>query len=411
MAHTLLYIMGFILLLNFGLETVLEILNLQHSKQALPPALKDIYDEKKLQRSRDYEHTQVTFDLFSSTFFLVILIVFLFSGGFAKVDSWVRHVSDSEIVICLLFFGILFLMADLINLPFVLYHTFGIEEKFGFNKTNVRTFIGDKFKSYLLGILMGGSLITIFLLFYEWAGNHFWWLTWIFISFFSVVFSMFYAQWIIPLFNKLTPLPEGDLREAIVTYCAKNDFTLKDLYVMDGSRRSAKANAFFSGLGDKKTIVLYDTLIQNHTTKEIVAVLAHEIGHFKKKHTRTGIILSVFQSGIMLYLLSLFIKNPEFSYALGSSVPSVHLSLISFALLYSPITEILAVFMNKVSRMNEYEADAYAAETYDARALAEALKKLSANNLSNINPHPAYVSFHYSHPTLYQRLSKLNQIT
>jgi STE24 endopeptidase len=267
----------------------------------------------------------------------------------------------------------------------------------------------DKLKGYIIGGLLGGGLLALFIWFYESAGNLFWVYAWIAFSGFMILMTTFYASVIVPIFNKLTPLAEGELRSAIEEYCVKVNFKLDNLFVMDGSKRSAKANAFFSGLGSKKKIVLFDTLIKNHTNEELVAVLAHEAGHYKKKHTQGGVILSVLQTGLMLYILSLVIDSPLLAQALGSEIQSFHLGILVFGLLYSPLSMVMGIGMNMLSRKNEYEADAYARETYSSEALQSALKKLSVDNLSNLLPHPAYVFFHYSHPTLLQRLSALKK--
>jgi STE24 endopeptidase len=282
-----------------------------------------------------------------------------------------------------------------------------IEEKFGFNKTTPRTFVLDKLKGYLLGIIIGGGLLGLIIFIYRETGNNFWWMAWLAVAAFMMFATMFYASIILPLFNKLTPMPEGELRTAIENYCKKVNFKLNNLFVMDGSKRSSKANAFFSGLGPKKKIVLFDTLIEKHTTDELVAVLAHEIGHYKKKHTRTGLILGLAQSGLMLFILSLFLGNDELAKAMGASESSFHINALAFGILYSPLSEILGILGNILSRKHEYEADEYAKTTFSGNALAEALKKLSVDNLSNLTPHPAYVFVHYSHPTLLQRLKAL----
>jgi STE24 endopeptidase len=264
-------------------------------------------------------------------------------------------------------------------------------------------------KGYLLGGIIGGCLLSMFVLFYQVAGANFWWIAWLSISGFTLLLSMFYASVILPLFNKLTPLPEVELRTALVNYCNKVKFPVSDLFVMDGSKRSAKANAFFSGLGPKKKIVLFDTLIEKHTVDELVAVMAHEVGHYKRKHTYKMTIISILQTGLMMFLLGQFINTPALSNALGSPIAVLGLGMIGFFMLYSPVSILLSMVTNSLSRKHEYEADAYAKETFGATPLMEALKKLSKDNLTNLTPHPAYVFMYYSHPTLLQRINSLEK--
>ncbi|MBA7519213.1 Protease HtpX [subsurface metagenome] len=298
---------------------------------------------------------------------------------------------------------------DIISTPFSLYDTFVIEEKYGFNKTTLKTFFLDKIKGWFLAAIIGGGLLALVVWFYEQTTNMFWIYTWILVSVFMIFMTMFYSTLIVPIFNKQTPLEEGGLRNAIQEFCKKVDFKLDNLYVIDGSKRSTKANAYFSGLSAKKRIVLFDTLIEDLTQNEILAVLAHEIGHYKKKHTRTGIIISILQTGLTLFILSLFIGNPKLSGALGSGIPSFHLGLIAFGILYSPISTIIGLGMNSFSRKNEFQADNFAKFNFNGEDLSSALKKLSVKNLSNLTPHPAFVFFHYSHPPLLKRLKRLKE--
>jgi STE24 endopeptidase len=311
----------------------------------------------------------------------------------------------------LIFFGILGLIVDILSTPLSVYSIFVIEEKFGFNKTSPKTFILDKLKGWLLAAIIGGGLLALIVWIYQVSGNWFWVIAWAVIAVFTVFMTMFYSNLIVPLFNKQTPLDEGTLRAAIEEFAQKTGFRLKNIFVMDGSKRSSKANAYFTGLGTKKRIVLFDTLIKDHTDEELVGVLAHEIGHYKKKHTLTGTIISLLQTGLMLYILSLFIGNPVLSQALGAQEGSFHLGILTFGMLYSPLSLILGLIMNVVSRKNEFVADRYAGENYDPKPLKDALKKLSVSHLSNLRPHPVYVFFHYSHPPLLQRLKALDRIS
>jgi STE24 endopeptidase len=328
-------------------------------------------------------------------------------GGFGMLDTWLRSYFHNPIPLALAFFGALAFVSDILFLPFQLHSTFVIEEKFGFNKTTPKTFIMDKLKGYALGIIIGGALIAtlIYLMgrigptFRIWFGL---------ISSFLVLFiTLFYTSLLLPLFNTLTPLPDGELKTTIEAFASKINFPLDNILVMDGSKRSAKANAFFSGIGKKKKIVLYDTLIKNHTHAELVAVLAHEVGHYKKKHVVWSFILSIVQIFFMLYILSLMVFNENLSLALGGTQMTLHLNLVAFGILFAPMSGLIGLLMSIYSRKNEFEADAYAREHYDGTALTEALKKLSVDNLSNLYPHPLYVFFHYSHPPLLKRLEAI----
>ena len=409
MAQTIFIIIISILVFDFLLERLLDYLNSTYWSNELPKELEGIYDAEKYKKSQDYQKVNQRFSFLTSTLSFAAMMLMLMFGGFAFVDNFVRQFTDNPILMALIFFGIIGFAADILSTPFSIYGTFVIEQKFGFNNTTVKTFILDKLKGWLLAIVLGGGLLALFILIYSKTGDNFWWIAWIVFSTISIFFSMFYSDIIVPLFNKQTPLEKGELRSAIEVFADKTGFKLKNIFVIDGSKRSNKANAYFTGLGSKKRIVLYDTLIKDHTTEELVAVLAHEVGHYKKKHTLKGIFISLAETAMMLYILSWFISNPVLSEALGTP-QSFHISIIVFGILYSPLSMILGLAMNVLSRKHEYEADKFAAENYAAKPLADALKKLSVNNLSNLLPHPAYVFFHYSHPTLLQRLSALNQL-
>ena len=396
-----------IVIFNYLFSRILEYLNATRYGAPIPEGLEDVYDEDKYRKSMAYKKVNYRFAILTGTFSLAVILLMLFYGGFAFADDLVRHVTQHPILVALLFFGLLMLASDLINTPFAVYDTFVIEERFGFNKTTVRTFITDKIKGWMLGAIIGGSILAAIVWFYTLTGKNFWIFAWILISLYTIFMYMFYSVLIVPLFNKQTPLEAGGLRDAITEFSKKAGFKLKNIFVIDGSKRSTKANAYFSGLGPKKRIVLYDTLINDLGTDEIVSVLAHEIGHYKKKHTLAGVILSIVQTGVILYILSLFVGSPVLSEALDASVPSFHIGLIAFGILYSPLSLVLGIGMNVMSRKNEYQADRYAKDMFRPQPLVEALKKLSRKNLSNLTPHPAYVFFHYSHPPLYQRVKAL----
>ncbi len=408
--HTILFwVIIAILVLDFLFEKYLDYLNTTKWSDTLPYEVKEIYDEKKYKKQQAYQRENHRFGMLTSSFSMAITLAMFLLFGFAMVDGWVWNITSNPIVAALLFFGILMFASDIINLPFSIYDTFKIEEKYGFNKTTPKTFVFDKIKGWLVGAIIGGGLLALIIFIYQKTGNLFWIYAWILISAFSIFMAMFYSNIIVPLFNKQTPLEDGELRDAISAFSEKVGFKLDNIFVIDGSKRSTKANAYFTGLGAKKRIVLYDTLIKDMTTDEIVAVLAHEIGHNKKKHVIQGLLIGLVQTGIVLFVFGLLIGNPKLSSALGVDEPNFHIGLVAFGVLYSPISFFTGIFMNILSRKNEYEADRFAAENFKPEALASALKKLSVNNLSNLTPHKLYVFFHYSHPTLLQRLDHLKQ--
>ncbi len=409
MEKTLFIIILVIIVLDFVLDRVMDYLNASRWSNVLPEELKGIYDEEKYRKSQDYARINQRFGLMTSTLSFLLILSMLLFNGFGWLDGWIRQFTEHPILMAMLFFVIIGLASDLISTPFDVYDTFVIEEKFGFNRTTVRTYILDKLKGWLLAVVIGGALLAVFVWFYHAAGSLFWLYAWLFVTGFSIFMMMFYSTLIVPLFNKQTPLEDGELREAIEAFSRKAGFKLDNIFVIDGSKRSSKANAYFSGLGPKKRIVLFDTLIKDHTTEELVAVLAHEIGHYKKKHTLKGMLMSVVTTGIMLFLLGLFLNRPELSMALGAKEASFHMGILAFGLLYAPVTLLLGILGNRQSRKYEYEADAFAATKYASKPLQEALKKLSVNNLSNLRPHPAYVYLHYSHPPLLQRLAHLKK--
>jgi STE24 endopeptidase len=396
-----------LLLLSFAGDEYLSYLNASYRNKKIPPELQDIYDKEKYLKSQRYAKTKRQFAFLKNSFDLVLILLMVAFGGFGYLNALIQSDFENIIIITLLFFGILIFASDLLSLPFSLYNTFVIEERFGFNTTSPKTFITDKLKSWLLLIIIGGGIISLIVWIYQHLGENFWLPAWIFISLFSIFTGMFYSTLIVPLFNKQKPLEEGELRTAIEKFADKAGFDLKNIYVIDGSKRSKKANAYFTGLGKKKRIVLFDTLIEELETDEIVAVLAHETGHYKKKHIYKSMMLSILQTGLMLFILSLFIESKSLSQALGASDKSFAVNLVAFGILYSPISFILGLYGNIKSRKHEYEADRFA-KNYDFdEALISGLKKLSSKNLSNLTPHPAYVYFYYSHPPLYERIKAL----
>ncbi|MCF8234347.1 MAG: M48 family metallopeptidase [Bacteroidales bacterium] len=410
MAEMLFYFIVAIIVFNFILELVLDYLNQKNWSDQLPAELKGFYNEDKYKKSQQYFRAKQRFSILTGSLSFIAMIVMLILGGFAWLDDFVRQYTSNPILMALLFFGILAFAADLLSTPFSAWYTFVVEERFGFNKTSVKTFVLDKLKGWLLGAIIGGGLLALIIWIWQSTGQWFWLVAWGAISLFMILMFMFYSNLIVPLFNKQRPLKEGELRNMIEKLAGQLDFGLKNIYVMDGSKRSTKANAYFTGMGPKKRIVLFDTLINNHTNEEIVAVLAHEIGHFKKKHTTLALILSMIQTGVMLYILSVFIDQPVLSKALGAEQSSFHMGVLAFGLLYSPLSLILGLISNYISRKNEYAADRFAGKNYRADKLRLALKKLSVDNLSNLQPHPCYVFFYYSHPPLLKRLAALRRL-
>jgi len=404
---SLFYILISILLVKFMLDTLLNHLNAKHFNDTLPEEVSNVYDINEYKKSQSYKKVNHNFTIVTSSFSLIVTLCFFFFNGFSLVDNIARKFSDNIIIITLIFFGILMIGSTIINIPFSLYKTFVIEEGFGFNKMNKKTFFIDKLKGLLMSTILGGGILALITWFHEFTGVYFWLYTWGLITLFSIVVNMFYSKLIVPLFNKQTPLENGELKEAITKYTDSVGFKLNDIFVINGSKRSTKANAYFSGFGSQKRITLYDTLINDLNNDEIVAVLAHEVGHYKKKHIIFNLTASVIITGITLFILSLFINTPLFSLALGVSTPSFHMGLISFGILYSPMSELTGMFMNYMSRKFEYQADNYAKKTYAGEPLISSLKKLSKNSLSNLTPHSIYVFIHHSHPTLTNRIKNL----
>ena len=398
-----------LVIFNYLFSTVLDYINGKNWKTEVPPVMKDFYDEDKYLKAKNYSKEKGKVSLISSTLSTLITLLFLIFEGYGWLDNFISLYYDIPFLKSGIFFLVLFILSDFISIPFSCYNTFVIEEKYGFNKTTVKTFVLDKIKGYLLTLIVGGILLFGVIYIVSLLENSFWFWLWLSLSFIMLIVNMFYADLIVPIFNKLTPLEAGSLREKIESYTKKVGYSLKNIYIIDGSKRSTKANAFFSGLGPRKTIALYDTLVEKHTEEELVAVLAHEVGHYKKKHVFTSLFLTISQLGLMCFLLETCLKVGEISQALGGKEMVFHLGLVAFGILYSPIGTILSILMNINSRKNEFEADYYAKTTYSGAALELALKKLSVDSLSNLYPHPLYTFIHYSHPPLLKRLSALNE--
>ena len=408
-AENWLYLIIGLVIFNYLFSTVLDFINGKNWRTEIPPVMKDFYPEDKYLKAKNYSKEKGKVSLISSTLSTLITLFFLVFDGYGWLDNFISLYYDIPFLKSGIFFLVLFILSDIFSIPFSCYNTFVIEEKYGFNKTTVKTFVLDKIKGYLLTLIIGGVLLFGAIYIVSLLENGFWVWLWLSLSVIMLLVNMFYADLIVPIFNKLTPLENGSLRKKIESYTNKVGYSLKNIYIIDGSKRSSKANAFFSGLGPRKTIALYDTLVEKHTEEELVAVLAHEVGHYKKKHVITSLFLTIFQLGLMCFLLETCLKVGEISQALGGKEMVFHLGLVAFGILYSPVGTIISILMNINSRKNEFEADHYAKTTYSGVALELALKKLSADSLSNLYPHPFYTFIHYSHPPLLKRLSALNE--
>ncbi len=397
------------MIFNFLFTTVLEYLNDKNWKDDIPDSLKDFYDTDSYSKAKNYKIERGKISSFSSLISFVFTIAMLYFFGFGYISDLAISLSDSLIAQSSIFFMIIYLFNFIVSIPFSYYSTFVIEEKFGFNKTDIKTFILDKIKGLIISsiLIIGLTSSAVFIIDFFTSG--FWLWLWLGLSLLMISLNMFYADLIVPIFNKLTPLEDGELRKKIEAYSEKVGYSLKNIFVIDGSKRSSKANAFFSGLGPRKTIALYDTLIQKHSDEELVSVLAHEVGHFKKKHILLSMIITIGQLGLMCFLFEMCISFDVIANSLGSSSMNFHIGIIAFSFLYSPVGLIIGILMNILSRKNEFEADEYAKSTYDGNALGLALKKLSVDSLSNLYPHPLYVFVHYSHPPLIHRLKALNK--
>ena len=404
-----LYLIIGLVVFNYLFSTVLNYLNDKNWKTDIPENMKEFYDEEKYIKAKNYSKEKGKISLISSTLSLLITVCFLWFKGYGWLNDIIVSNYDIPFLQSGIFFFTLFLISDIVSLPFSCYNTFVIEEKYGFNKTTPKTFVLDKIKGYLLALAIGGGLLAGVIYLLNILQNGFWIWLWLGLASLMLLINMFYADLIVPIFNKLTPLEGGSLRKKIEDYSNKVGYSLKNIYIIDGSKRSTKANAFFSGLGPRKTIALYDTLVEKHSEEELVAVLAHEVGHFKKKHVLSSMLLTIVQLGLMCYLLEICLNQTVISQALGGEKMFFHLGLLAFGILYTPIGTIIGVFMNVLSRKNEFEADYYAKSTYDGNALQLALKKISVDSLSNLYPHPFYVFMHYSHPPLLKRLDALRE--
>ena len=403
------YVLIGILTLEFLFQKWLDNLNASYYNKPIPEELSDVYDQDKYEKSQAYKKKNHIFSLYSTVISFVATLLFFFFDGFYWVQKLVDSWTTVHLLNSLTFIGVLFFASFLLSLPFSYYSTFVIEERFGFNKSTRKIFLMDKVKGLFLTLVFGSGILVLIILLYQNIGKNFWIWAWVVITIFSFFMNLFYSNLIVPLFNKQTPLEGGELKTAITSISDRLGFKLNNIFVIDGSKRSTKANAYFTGFGPKKRVVLFDTLINDLSTDEIIAVLAHEIGHYKKKHTIWNLVLGIMQTGIVLFLFSLLIDSDLLAQALGLESASFHIGMIAFSLLYSPFNIVLSYLMNLLSRKFEYQADHYAKTKFKPSSLISALKKLSRNNLSNLTPHPLFVAVHYSHPTLLQRIQKLGE--
>ena len=399
------------IIFDFILNGIADYLNLKMLRSDLPRPFQGVYDPDRYRKSQQYLKINTRFGWVTGIFNVIVMLLFWFGKGFPLLDEWVRSFNYGPVITGLSYMGILIFVKSLLSLPFSIYSTFVIEERFGFNQTNWSTFVLDLAKGVLLAVLIGTPLLAGILLFFEYTGAHAWWYCWIAVTLYMLGVQFIAPTWIMPLFNKFSPLEEGELKSSILSYAGSINFPIENVYVMDGSRRSSKSNAYFTGFGKHRRIVLFDTLIKQHTSGELLAVLAHEMGHYKKKHILQSMILGIIQMGIMLYLLSFFISYQSLFDAFYMPQKSVYAGLIFFGMLYSPVGFFIDIFMQMLSRKNETAADRFSVETtHDPQSMAEALKKLSINNLSNLLPHPLYVFLNYSHPPVLQRIQAIQGI-
>ena len=406
--NTIALIILLAIIFDFILNGIADYLNLKMLRNELPAAFHGVYDPDRYRQSQQYLKINTRFGWVTGTFNVIVILIFWFGRGFPLLDEWVRSFNYGPIITGLVYMGILIFVKSLLSLPFSIYATFVIEERFGFNQTTWSTFLLDMIKGVSLAILLGAPLLAGVLTFFEYAGGNAWWYCWIAVTVYMLGVQFIAPTWIMPLFNKFTPLEDGELKSAILSYAESINFPIANVYVMDGSRRSRKSNAFFTGFGRHRRIVLFDTLIKQHTVGELCAVLAHEMGHYKKRHILQSMVLGILQTGMMLYLLSIFISYQGLFDAFYMPQKSVYAGLIFFGMLYSPLGFFIGIFMQMLSRRNETEADRFSVETTrDPNSMAEALKKLSVHNLSNLLPHPLYVFLNYSHPPVLKRIQAI----
>ena len=395
------------ILFDFVIDIWLTVLNTKASKWPIPKVLEGMYDETEYAKQQAYSAEKRHIDLITTTIPMALTLCLFAFGGFGLLDGWVRSVAESEIVRSLLFIGAIVLAGFVLSLPVSIYDTFSIEQRYGFNKSTPKLFITDTLKGILLTVIIGGGLLALANWFYILNPRWFWLICFGVFTLVSLFFQYFYSELIVPMFNKQKPLEEGELRDAIEAFAAKAGFLLENIYVMDESKRSTKANAYFTGFGKKKRVVLFDTLIEQLTTDEIVAVLAHEIGHYKKGHIYKSMLTDSLNNLVMFWIISLILGSKTIAAAAGCEEPSFYVNLLVFGMLMTPLNLVLDLLDNILSRKHEWEADTFAKGHGCGPAEASGLKKMSAQALSNLTPHPIVVMFEYSHPTLAERVEFL----
>lgn len=406
----LLYIIISIIVIEFVVNEVLNQFNLKHELKPINTILSCRFSFSKRKRAHLYHLVNSRLGIYSGFVSLIVVVSMLYFLGFATIDYWVRHYTTNEIFVGLLFLGVITSAGAIIGLPWSIFQVFYIENRFGFNRQTISSFLSDKLKGALLSLVIGGALYVLISWIYYNFTSSFWWMAWVVITAFSLFMTMFYSTLIVPLFNKQLPLEVGELRQAIEDIAAKAGFSLHNIFVIDGSKRSSKANAYFAGLGHKKRIVLYDTLINQLSIDEIVAVLAHEVGHYKKRHVYLNLIFGIVQTGFILAMFDYVLSFNDIYIAIGAVKPSLHMGLLVFSFLFTPVSSLLNIVTNGLSRQTEYQADKYAFDLGYGAALQSALIKLTDMNLSNINPHPVYVFINYSHPPVNDRLNNLQAL-
>jgi len=405
--HFLIFILSF-LIVEFIVENILKYLNIKHLQEKIPEPFHGIYNEEKYTKSQQYLRDNTRISIIQSTLSIVIIISFILLGGFNYIDIFARGFGFGSLITGLIYVATLVLLTSIISMPFSIYDTFVIEEKYGFNNTTVKTFILDLIKGLILSAILGAIVLGAIIWFFESFPTTGWLMAWGGITVFSLFMQFIAPVTIMPLFNKFIPLENDNLNDMITTYANKENFKLQGIFTMDGSKRSSKLNAYFTGFGKFKRIVFFDTLMEKLEDKEIMVVLAHEMGHYKLKHITKSMITSIFVTGAMFFLLSLFMNNSLLFEAFKMENTSVYGSLLFFMMLFSPVNFVLSIITNYISRKHEFQADAYSiSNKEEGDAMISALKKLSVENLSNLTPHKAYVFFHFSHPPVLKRIEAI----